>query len=99
MSKKRRYSLIALGALIISAAWLSIRHEAEPLVSGKPVAYWLDSLPPGGYGPLLPEDNPLVQAGPEIVPSLIAAIDKSRTGRDFIDRYRRRLPPFLQRLL
>ena len=99
MNKKLLSLLIAVSALIISVAWLSLRPASEPLVSGKSVAYWLDRLPPEAVSGLLPSDNPLVQAGPEIVPPLIAAIDQSYAARDFTHRCLRVLPPFLRKQL
>jgi HEAT repeat protein len=80
-----------------------MRHEVEPLVeplvSGKSVAYWLDTLPPEASYALLPADNPLVRAGPETVPSLIAAINQSYASRSFAYRCRSILPPFLRKYL
>jgi len=61
------------------------------------VAYWLDKVPAGLPDALLPADNPLVRAGPEIIPALLAAIHKSYGGRDFINRFRGYIPPFLQK--
>src|SRR4051812_28327788 len=99
MSRKRSFLFIAVAALIVSAAWLLIGHRAEPLVSGKPVAYWLDRLPSDASSGLLPADNPLAKAGPEIGPSLIAAINRSYAARDFIAVRQRFLPPFLRKYL
>ena len=96
---KRKYLLPAVGALIILAGWRWSQRPPKPLVSGKSVAYWLDSLPAGGMNGLLPAENPLVRAGPEIVPSLIDSIDRSYAQRDFIGRYGGILPPFLRKYL
>jgi HEAT repeat protein len=95
MRMKRKWWLIVLAGLSVSGAWLLSQHQPEPLVSGKPVAYWLDRLPRDASDGLLPADHPLAKAGPEIVPPLIAAINRSYTARDFIDRCKRLLPPSL----
>jgi HEAT repeat protein len=84
-------SVVVVGVvvLIISAALVVRRHEPVCLVSGHTVAYWLEQLPPGGFdAALLPADNPLVRGGPEIIPSLLAAIHRNYAVRDFFNRWR-----------
>lgn len=85
--------LVAVGVLVTSAVWLRGRSEAIPLVFGKPVSYWLDQRPLDDGSVSLQADNPLVQAGPEIIPSLISSIHRSYAGRDFINRFLGYFPP------
>ena len=99
MSRKRLYWMIPIGALIILAAWLLIVKTSEALASGRSVGYWLDRLPSEASGGLLPAGHPLARAGPEIAPSLIAAINRDYAARDLLVRSGRFLPPFLRKYL
>ena len=99
MIGKRFYWTFAIVALIAFLCWQFGRHQPAPLISGKPVAYWLENLPPATHDALLPGDFPLALAGPEIISPLTDAIEKSYAVRDFINRHRGRFPPFLERYL
>jgi len=89
----------ALAILILTtlACWQFSPRVSHHLLSGKPVAYWLDNLSQGSWDGLLPPDNPLAVAGPEVIPSLIHAVEKRYAFREVISRYRGKLPAFLQK--
>src|SRR5687767_12804055 len=102
MTGKRLYwvlAIVAIAALIAFVCRQFVRHERAQLISGKSVRYWLDNLPPEAHNALLPADNPLAQAGPEVIPSLIDAIETGYAARDFINRHRRQFPHFLHKYL
>ena len=102
MTRKRLHRALAIVATAVLIAFIGRQLRARgpaPLVSGKPVAYWLENLPPEAQAALLPADHPLAQAGPEIIPSLIDAIEKGYATRDFINRHRGQLPQFLHKCL
>jgi HEAT repeat protein len=93
-SNKRLYLRLAAGILIVSVAWF-LGHPRGVSISGNTVAYWLDQVPSPREGALLPKDNPLTRAGPEIIPELLAAIGRRYATREVIKRYSRFIPkPF-----
>ena len=52
-------------------------------------------MPSPGEGALLPKENSLTRAGPEIIPDLLAAIERRYATREVIKRYSRFIPgPF-----
>src|SRR5687768_2044938 len=62
--------------------WGSAGEETGPQVAGKPASFWLRTLPFEADQGFVGYDHPLEQAGPEIIPVLIQAIesDKDRHG-------------------
>jgi HEAT repeat protein len=97
MINKRLYWPLAAGVLILSVAWFFFGHPRKVVVCGKTVAYWLDQVPLGRE--LLPKENPLTRAGPEIIPDLLAAIQRSYATREVIRRYSWFIPWFLHTAL
>lgn len=96
---KRLSLMLAVAALVAFGCWHFGRQQPAFSISGKPVAYWLEHLPSQSHDALLPDDHPLALAGPEMIPSLIDALEKSYGVRDFFIRHRRRLPSILQKRL
>src|SRR4030095_7461857 len=90
---------LAIVGVVALTAFLWRRHDPGPLISGKPVEYWLKNLPLESHSALLPAKNPLVEAGPEIVPSLVGAIERSYAVQDFVSRLRNLFPQILHRWL
>jgi HEAT repeat protein len=76
----------------------SLRFTSDPLVSGKPVAYWLNRGSAHFPGELLPGDSPLADAGPEIIPALVGAIKRRYSEHNMVNSLRRYFP-FLRRYL
>src|SRR4051794_22454670 len=99
MTWKRLCGLLAIAAVITFVCGQFVAREPAPLISGKSTWYWLENLPPETHDVLLAGDNPLAQAGPEIIPSLIDAVERSYAARDFFNRHRRQFPQFLHRYL
>lgn len=100
--KHKRVSLTL--AVVVTASFIalvcnySVHRDQTKVVLGKPVSYWLTKLPTEAHG-LIPADNPLVEAGPEIIPQLIVAAHRSYATEDFVNRHRGLCPRLLQKYL
>jgi HEAT repeat protein len=69
------------------------------MVAGKSVAWWLENLTTQDSSAILRGDAPLAQAGPEIIPSLIHAIESPSTDGSFLSRHQQWAPAFLRKYL
>lgn len=98
MREKLKYLLLAAAIVVLGCVWVVFELRPDPLVDGHPTAYWLERLSAGGNG-LLPDKNPLIQAGPEIIPALTNAIGQSYSGHPFLHRLRQYVPAFINRYL
>jgi HEAT repeat protein len=70
-------------------------REQGPVVAGQPVSYWIRTLPFEADRGFVDYTHPLEQAGPEIIPALIATLESSRAPQAFYQRALRLLPSFL----
>jgi hypothetical protein len=73
-----------------------IKPQREPVLSGKSVGYWLSHLPPDAGMGFLGPDHPLEAAGPEIIPFLTAAIDRSYGARRLYNKVWQLSPALLR---
>src|SRR5688572_6766672 len=90
---------LALAIILTLIFWNSGRGETGTLLAGKPVSYWLRSLPFEADRGFVGFDHPLEQAGPEIIPDLIAAIETKRDRYSFYSKFIRFFPPPVAKLL
>jgi hypothetical protein len=99
MNRQRLCWVLSLLPLIAFTSWQLARDQPRPSILGQSVTYWLANLPIETHQALLPEDDPLAQAGPEVIPLLVEALEKSYSVRDFLNRHRGILPQVLQKRL
>jgi hypothetical protein len=97
MKRRWLYWIPSVAALVALVWWVFGGGQADPLVAGKPVNYWLQNLPPQiAADVILRGDSPLAQAGPEIIPSLITTIDRGSSDGGFLSEHPGWVPRFLR---
>ncbi|HEX7863144.1 MAG TPA: hypothetical protein VF773_22640 [Verrucomicrobiae bacterium] len=79
--------------------WGSAGAETGPQVAGKPASFWLRRLPFEADQGFVGFDHPLEQAGPEIIPVLIEAIESGKDRHGMYRKVLRFVPPPLAKSL